>query len=227
MILLLAKQIDLGRYNEVLNLANRFQVRLEMIAHIDWATTDLSALKPSETLYISAHGSNSDVEGRAPDKLAEELVGKGLKDGVAFKKLKLMSCGSGITAGSNVPYCQRLAAALANKKGPKNAVVVGFDGATTVCDQGGKIYAKDTKVSAYPNWGDFQTKHGADYALWNQKAKSLPCGHQAEFLNNARLLLGTPEVKAAFEWLYKENAAYVKDRKAGKTYADQGKSWKK
>jgi hypothetical protein len=89
MILILAEEIDLGRYIEVLNIANRFQYRLETIRRISWGETDLGKLGSLETLYISAHGDNSEVEGKTPDELAEALVAKGLKDGVKFKKIKL------------------------------------------------------------------------------------------------------------------------------------------
>jgi len=44
MILLLAEEIDLGRYYEVMNIAFRYMHPQERIAHIDWETTDLSTL---------------------------------------------------------------------------------------------------------------------------------------------------------------------------------------
>jgi hypothetical protein len=228
MILMLADQIDLGRYIEVLNIANRFQYRLETIRHILWAETDLGKLGPLETLYISAHGSNSKVEGKKPDELAEALVAKGLKNGVKFKKIKLMSCGSGITSGSNTPYCKRLAAALANKGGPKDAVVVGFGGASTVCDQYGVLYALNTDQGDYANWSEFETKHKSNFDKWNASAKLLKCDNQAKFLENARMLIGLSVVREAFEWLYCENDKYVtKDSSVGKTHANPSKFWKK
>jgi hypothetical protein len=228
MILILAKEIDLGRYIEVLNIANRFQYRLETIRHISWGETDLGKLGPLETLYISGHGSNDKVEGKIPDELAEALVAKGLKDRVKFKKIKLMCCGSGITTGSNIPYCQRLAAALATKGGPKDAVVVGFDGASTVCDQYGVLYAKDTAQRNYANWSEFVTNHQSNFDKWNASAKLLKCDNQTEFLENARMLISQPVVREAFEWLYRENEKYVKkDSSVGKTHADASKFWKK
>jgi hypothetical protein len=228
MILLLAKEIDLGRYLEVSNIVNRFRYRLEMVTHIDWPTTDLSTLKPGETLYISAHGSHNDVEDRTPDVLAKDLIGKGLKDGVSFKKIKLMSCGSGITSKISAPYCQRLAEELSKNGGPKNAVVVGFDGATTVCDSDGKIYAKNTPQSEYTNWSEFLAKHKKNFDHFNAVAKKMPCVNLEDFIKNSLTLMSQPEVKEAFDWLYAANDGYIiKDSKVGKTYANTGGNWKK
>ena len=222
MILILVKEIDLGRYVEVFNIYSRKKFAgLQSIAHINWPTTDLSQLNSTETLYISAHGSNDEVEEMTPDQLASLLVSKGLRRGVSFKKIKLMSCGSGLTRGSNVPYCKRLATALAQNNGPNDAVIIGFDGETTVCAENGVLYAKNTPQSSYPNWSVFANQHSVNFNNWNKIAKQLSCKDQNEFLKNAQYLLSQPEVKAAFAWLYTENAQYVLSSGLGKTFATQ------
>jgi hypothetical protein len=136
-----------------------------------------------------------------------------------------VSCGSGLTSGT--PYCKRLAASLASKGGPKDAVVVGFDGESTVCDQYGVLYALDTDQEKYDNWSEFVTKHQSNFDKWNASAKLLKCDNQAEFLENARMLISQPVVQEAFEWLYRENEKYVTKHWAGKTHANASKFWKK
>jgi hypothetical protein len=227
MNLILYPKIDLGGYIQVLNVTNRLQQPLRSVRHIDWQETNLGTLGPSETLYISGHGNNSEIEGRDPDQLAKELVGKGLKNGVQFKKIKLLSCGSGITTGIGAPYCQRLAAALAKNGGPPNAVVVGFDGSSTVCDQKGISHAKDVRQADYATWSAFVANHQASYNKWDATAKNLSCKDQTQFFENALMLISIPEVRAAFEWLYRANENYIKAKSIGKTYSDPAKSWKK
>jgi hypothetical protein len=229
MILVLADKIDLGRYIEIYKIANRKGAWAERVVRIGWGSCDLSSPKGGETLYISAHGSNADVEGRDPEALAKELVAKGLKEGVSLKKIKLMSCGSGITSGSNVPFCLRFANELAAAGGPKSVTVVGFDGQTTVCDEKGAILAKDVKQATYPNYSEYTKLHQPHYAKWNTTAEELPCGDELELQKNAKLLWDVPEVQSVFGWLYENNKKHTKVSTEGKTFAsaDKPASWKK
>lgn len=229
MILVLTQSVDLGRYVEVMKLASRKGAWSEKVQRIDWPTCDLSKLGPEETLYISAHGDDAKVESMDPEALAKLLVSKGLTSVVNFKKLKVMSCASGITSGSGTPYCQRLANELAGNGGPAGVTVVGFDGATTVCSEHGKLQAKDTPLSGYPNYTDWKQNHEPTYLKWNQSAKSMACNDEKQFQQNAETLWQTPGVQQAFAWLYKSNVSFTKSSAEGKTFAASNKTthWKK
>lgn len=229
MILLLASEIDLGRYIEVMKISSRRSPWAERVVRSDWPSCNLSTLTASETLYVSAHGDNAEVEDKDPGQLADLLVSKGLKESVQLKKLKLMSCGSGITSGNNVPYCLRLAQELADRGGPKAVKVVGFDGASTVCDEFGKILAKDVSQSNYVNWHEFVSQHQTLYAHWNTTAENMPCTNEVEFKKNAETLWSYKAIQEAFGWLYANNKTYTKGSAEGKTFAASNKPefWKK
>jgi hypothetical protein len=170
-----------------------------------------------ETLYLLAHGTSTTIEGLSAEELAELLVKKGLTSPIW--KIKLIACASGVTGGSNLPYCQLLADKIVAKKGPAT-IVIGFDGETAVTDEHGRTFAKDTSQRNYPNYSTFDK---TTYARWDLIAEKLPYGSEKEILENVTKL--QPQVQTVFEWLYKNNRIYIKDSIKGKTYGIPGQEF--
>lgn len=218
MILTIAESIDLGRYMAVLYLHARLKGKFSAVRRIQWDETDLSKLDPNETLYITAHGSTSSIEGKSAEMIAKLLAGKGLDKDAKLKKIKLMACSSGITTGIEPPFCAVLQSELV--KNGCDTKVVGFDAKTHVIASNGKSYGKDVLQSSYPNRDEWLRLHESNYKKWNSSAQIMSCLNEEEFIKNARLLAEIPEVKAAFEWLFLNNDKYLmKDSMIGKTHA--------
>jgi hypothetical protein len=219
MICIITDPIDLGKYMEADNLRRQHPTQ---VTHFKWA--NFSGLHGRETLYLLAHGNGGSVEGMSADTLAQGLVQRGLRNPI--HKIKLTSCGSGVTGGGFAPYCQRLADRLAALGGPRT-VVVGFDGAFAATDEHGKTYAQDTAQSAYRNWNEFEANWGdlqatteKKFAHWDAIAKSMKFGSEPAILSNIENLKS--HVEAMFKWLYESNRTYNKERIAGKTYGIPG-----
>ncbi len=230
MICIITTPPDLGRYMEAANLLKVHKA--DTLCHISWA--DFSGLKPDETLYIIVHGDLNSVElspGKAIDAaaLAKLLVSHGLKTGVKFKKIKLLSCQGGKTKTGHTPFCQQLADALTGNGGPA-VPVVGYDGETTVTDESGKSWAKDIPQSAYPTYPAFEVKLLPKYRSLTKHAESLPYTSDVEMKSNASVLAGLKDVDDVFQWLYAENDKVVKRLPTGqkdpmaKTYGAPGKT---
>jgi hypothetical protein len=220
-IIIVADQIDLGRYIAVYQRVHRDLSRNERVAHLDWNSTDLSTIDPNATLFISAHGSETEIEKNDPEQLAAKLINKGLTNQVPLKKIKLMVCSSGSTKDTTVPYCQRLAKALADNGGPKKVMVVGFDGESSVTDERGSQHGLRVDQSNMPHWKEFKGNYKATYDRWNDIAEKLPCGSHAEFMKNAESLYSEPEVNEIFKYLYRTNAEYYLPKHQGKVYSDK------
>jgi hypothetical protein len=208
--------IDLANYIDIWNLRRRHPG--ESVCHIKWG--DLSVVKPTETLYLLAHGSPDAIENHGPDDLAKLLVAKGLKKPI--KKIKLLVCASGIVGRSGGPYCQRLADALVKRGGPAT-VVIGMDGETAVTDATGTTYAKDIRQSNYPNYGEFRAKHLGTCVARDNEAQALPYGSETEILKNAESLHWRS--RDVFLWLYDNNKLYTKPKVGGKTYGIPGQKF--
>lgn len=214
MICVITTPIDLGKYVEVWNLKQRFPH--ERVCHISWA--DLSQMQPNETLYLVAHGNTTHVEGFTPTTLAARLIQCGLA--VAPKKIKLLSCSSGIRGLHTPPLCQQLADQIAAQQGPRT-LVVGFNGFFAATDQTGRTFAQDVAQADYPDWPEFEHLYGTQYAQLNLAAKQLPYNDEHTILANAALLQG--QTTQMFNWLYQHNEPFNERTSAiGKTYGVAG-----
>ncbi len=216
MICILTKPVDLANYMEVYNIRKRHPG--ESVSHIDWA--DLSKMSQTETLYLLAHGSQTEIEGMTADVLADLLLKHGLQSGI--KKIKLVACASGITGFGLVPYCQLLADEIVKQGGPPT-LVIGFDGETAVTDEYGKTFAKDKRQKDYPNYNKFSKHHLSNYNTWDLLAEKMDYGDEKKILKNVKKI--QPNVQKAFEWLYENNRVYIKKSIKGKTYGIPGQKF--
>lgn len=218
MICVLSDPIDLANYLDVWNLYKNNKSR--SVCHIKWA--DLSGVQDTETLYLLGHGNVDRLETYTPTDLAYALVTHGLAQ---VGEIKLLACESGRLSVSHMgrlnqqPYCQLLADELVRLGGPPT-VVIGYDGGTTVTDDRGETYAKDTPQRNYPNYKEFTTKFKSRYDALDQTAELMKFRNSQEILSNAeQLAIASADI---FQWFYDNNRLYTKRDPIGATYGIPG-----